>query len=115
MAYRLSGFPRLLQHPDVPAAAATQRFPLLPSSGGALAVTSQGINRGRTYRVVSTPIPQQCKLPRCIYVVWSWPRSPVQLRSVTPYKCHMYLCTLGSSTWWRVRSTVGVTGARGGS
>lgn len=43
----LPAFPRLLQHPDVPAAAATQRFPPPPSSGGALAVNSQGINRGQ--------------------------------------------------------------------
>lgn len=63
------------------------RFPPPPSSGGALAVNSQGINRGR---VVSAPSPQQCKLPRYIYIVWSWPRSPIQLRSVTSYKCHMY-------------------------
>lgn len=89
MACRLSGFPRLLQHTDVSAAAATPRFPPPPSSGGALAMNSREINRGRACRVMSPPSPQQCKLPRYIYAVWSWVSS-VQLRGVTPYKCHMY-------------------------
>lgn len=94
VAYRLSGFPRLLQHTDVPAAAATQRFPPPPSSGGALAMNSQGINRGRACRVMSTPSCQQCKLPRYIYVVWSWPGvlCPVQ-------KCHTMRTSLVRRIW----------------
>lgn len=90
MAYRLSGFPRLLQHTDVSAAAATQRFPPPPSSGGALAMNSQGINRGRACRVMSTPSPRQCKLPDIFMSSGPDPGSSVQPRSVTPRERHLY-------------------------
>jgi hypothetical protein len=93
VAYVRSGFPRLPQLTDVPAAAATQRFPPPPSSGGAPAVNSQGINRGRACRVMSTtnrPPPDNVNSPDIFMLSGPGPGSSVRSRGVTPCECHLY-------------------------
>lgn len=65
-AYRFSWGPRLI---NIQTAAATRGLPPPSSSGGALAMNLQGVNRGSSQPTGVYSWPPQCKLLGCVYVV----------------------------------------------